>query len=196
MAGILAIVALVLSALFLGVMIVALVLLRRGEGPAYSASREYDANCREAVRTLTGDTVERIGGEQWYDPARRREPRPDEADEAAFRAAIREALGAVAPAGSGPDFDGAGHGRVAGGDGDVWVIPALSTAALRAEGLERWDGRGRLTVGLVLFNAEPPGGPATRIALPPQVLFPALERLGRDDLVRRFEELAERARTV
>jgi hypothetical protein len=70
------------------------------------------------------------------------------------------------------------------------VLPALSTADLRVE-LERGGDGGRLAVGLVLFNPEPPGGDAKRVALPIQVLFPALERAGRGDLVDRFAELKE-----
>ena len=49
-----------------------------------------------------------------------------------------------------------------------------------------------LVVGLVLFNPEPPGGDAKRVALPVQVLFPALTSFGRTDLVARFEELRDR----
>jgi hypothetical protein len=46
---------------------------------------------------------------------------------------------------------------------------------------------------LVLLNPEPPGGDARRVTLPVQVLFPALERAGREDLIRRFGEIRDRA---
>lgn len=186
----LAVVLLVLSASLLGVMITALVLLRRGEGPAYSTSRAYDGNRREALRVLTGETVESVPGEQWYDRARK-SPRGDEPMTGEFRAAVGEALRAVVPATRGLAFDDEGNARLEAEN--AWAVPAVSTADLRAGGLERWDGRGRLVIGVVLFNPEPPGGEATRVALPVQALFPALVRAGRDDLVRRFEALRARA---
>lgn len=174
MAGALSILALAVSAALLVGMVAVLVLLRRGEGPRYGASRTYDANRREAVRALTGETVDRVDVPQWYDP-RRRSAAPEDALAAPYRDAVAQALRAVAPA------------------DDVLVVPALSTADLRRE-LERGgDPDARLVIGLVLFNPEPPGGDAKRVALPIQVLFPALEAIGRADLVERFEELKERA---
>ena len=44
MAGLLSILALILSATLLAGMIAVLVLLRKGEGPRFGASRAYDAN--------------------------------------------------------------------------------------------------------------------------------------------------------
>jgi hypothetical protein len=41
-------------------------------------------------------------------------------------------------------------------------------------------------------DPEPPGTDPRWVALPVQVLFPALERAGRRDLVDRFEVLADR----
>ena len=174
MAGVLAILALVLSAALLAGMIAVLVLLRKGEGPRYGASRAYDANRREAIRALTGETVDRVDVPQWYD-ARRRAAAPDDPLEGPYRDAVAEALRAVAPAES------------------AIVVPALSTAELRRELEGRPDEDAQLVVGIVLLNPEPPGGDAKRVALPIQVLFPALERAGRADLVERFRGLKERA---
>lgn len=188
MAETLSIVALVVSSILLAVMIATLVLLRRGEGPTYGASRAYDANRREAVRILTGDQGERIPGGQWYDP-RRKGPSPGAPVVAEYRAAVAEALRAVVPPDRGLAFDREGNARIA-AEG-ARVLPAVSTADLRAE-LDRGDSD-RLAIGLVLFNAEPPGGDASRVALPVQVLFGALSRAGREDLVRRFAEIKERA---
>ena len=189
MAGALSIVALILSATLLAGMIAVLVLLRKGEGPRFGASRAYDANRREALRGLTGEEVDGANAEQWFEPARR-VATPDDPLADPFRGAVAEALAVVVPAirdlSVGPD----GRARLAAED--VTVLAALSTADLRAE-LERGGDAGRLVVGLVLFNAEPPGGDARRVALPVQALFPALERAGRDDLVARFRELRERA---
>ena len=72
MSAVLAISALVLSAALLAGVITILVLLRKGEGPRYSVSRAYDANRREAVRLLTGEETDRVGADQWFEPARRR----------------------------------------------------------------------------------------------------------------------------
>ncbi|MGH7566069.1 MAG: hypothetical protein ACREK2_04485, partial [Gemmatimonadota bacterium] len=66
MSGVISIAALVLSVTLMAGMVVVLVLLRKGEGPRYSASRVYDANRREAVRVLTGEDVDHVTGEQWF----------------------------------------------------------------------------------------------------------------------------------
>lgn len=188
MAGTLAIVALVVSGLLLGTMILALLLLRKGEGPRFSASRVYESNRRDALRALTGVEVEALPGGQWYAPAFE-EARAGEEIAARHRETVREALRAVVPEGAALEFDARDGARLEGGE--VRVVPAVSTAALR----EAEAGRetGRLTIGLVLFNPEPPGGEATRVTLPVQALFPALERAGRSDLIRSFEALREEA---
>jgi hypothetical protein len=190
MSGVLSIAALVVSAALMAGMVVVLILLRKGEGPRYSASRAYDANRREAVRALTGEAVDRVTGEQWFDPARRRSS-PDDPVAAPYRKAVAEALEAIVPADRDLALDAGGWAWLAAER--VWVLPALSTADLRAEDLDLPAQEGRLVVGLVLFNPEPPGGEATRVTLPIQALFPALVRSGRRDLVARFEALHERA---
>jgi hypothetical protein len=190
MSGVLAIAALVLSAGLLAFVVAVLVLLRKGEGPRYSASRAYDANRREAVRLLTGEETDRVGGEQWFEPARRR-PHADDPLAEPYRAMVADALRAVVPADRGLAFDAGGTASLAAER--TRVLPAVSTADLRAEDLDRWDGEARLVVGLVLFNPEPPGGDAKRVTLPIQALFPALERAGRGDLVARFAELRDGA---
>jgi hypothetical protein len=189
MAGALSIAALILSATLLAGMIAVLVLLRKGEGPRYGASRAYDANRREAVRALTGEEVERVDFAQWFEPARRAAA-PDDPLAAPYGEAVAATLAAVVPDARGLALEPDGRARLVAED--VTVLPALSTADLRL-GLERDGDAGRLVVGLVLFNPEPPGGDAKRVALPVQVLFPALERAGRGDLVARFAELKERA---
>lgn len=189
MAGALSIAALVLSAALLAGMVAVLVLLRKGEGPRYGTSRAYDANRRDALRALTGAEVDRLDSAQWFEPARRAAA-PDDPVAAPFRRAVAEALAAVVPSTHGLSVGPDGRGRLTAGD--VTVLPALSTADLRAE-LERAGDEGRLVVGVVLFNPEPPGGDAKRVTLPVQVLFPALERAGRGDLVARFAELRKRA---
>ena len=191
MAGALSIAALILSATLLAGMIAVLVLLRKGEGPRYGASRAYDANRRDAVRALTGEEVDRVDFAQWFEPARRNAA-PDDPLETPYGDAVAEALAVVVPAARGLALEPDGRARLVAED--VTVLPALSTADLRL-GLERYGDAGRLVVGLVLFNPEPPGGDAKRVALPIQVLFPALERVGRADLVDRFTELKERAAT-
>ncbi|MFN2383785.1 MAG: hypothetical protein ABR559_05915 [Gemmatimonadota bacterium] len=191
MAGLLSLVVLVLSGLILAGIVTMLFLVRRGEGPRFSASRAYDANGRDAMRALLGEEVDRVPRAQWYDPARRRVS-ADAETFPAYLETVAEALEAVVPDDRGLAFDPEGHAHLAAEN--VWVLPALSTADLRAEGLKPWDARGRLIVGLVLFNPEPPGGEATRVALPIQVLFPALEGAGRHDLIQRFEALSGRPR--
>lgn len=186
MAGIIAIAALVLSAALLAGMVGVLVLLRKGEGPRFSASRAYDENRREAVRVLTGEAAAHVTGAQWYDPARRR-PTPDDPLAEPFREAVAAALAAVVPRGHGMGWETDGAACLEAES--TWVVPAVSTADLRTRDLDRWSERARLVVGIVLFNPEPPGGDAKRVTLPVQALFPALERAGRDDLVARFEEL-------
>ena len=96
MSGAISIAALVLSVVLLAGMISVLVLLRKGEGPRYGASRAYDANRREALRVLTGEDVHHVPGDQWFDPARRR-PVPDDPVAAPFRDAVFEALDADPP---------------------------------------------------------------------------------------------------
>lgn len=189
MTGALSIAALILSAALMAGMVAVLVLLRKGEGPRYGTSRAYDANRREALRALTGEEVDRVVAAQWFEPARRVSTTDDPVAEP-YRRAVAEALAAVVPASRGLSLDPDGRARLA--TEDVAVLSALSTADLRME-LERVGDGGRLAVGLVLFNPEPPGGDAKRVALPIQVLFPALERAGRGDLVDRFVKLKERA---
>lgn len=186
MSGAISIAALVLSAALLGGMIVVLVLLRKGDGPRYGASRAYDANRREALRVLTGEEADRVPGDQWFDPARRR-PRPDDPAAAPFRDAASEALRAIVPAARDLSIDDSGRAWLAAER--TWVLSAVSTAQLREEDLDALTAEAALVVGLVLFNPEPPGGDAKRVTLPIQVLFPALRNAGREDLVARFEEL-------
>lgn len=187
---VIAIAALVLSAALLAGMVAVLVLLRKGEGPRFSVSRVYDENRREAVRVLTGENVDHVAGTQWYDPARRR-PGADDPVAAAYRKAVRAALETVVPAERGLAFEADGVARLE--TERTWVVPAIATADLRGEELDRLAERARLVVGLVLFNPEPPGGDAKRVALPIQVLFPSLERAGRDDLIAGFGELRARS---
>lgn len=191
MAWMIAVVALAVSVLLLGTVLTILVMLRRGDGPVYSANRLYDANRREAIHLLTGAEVEGLCGEQWFLRARREAARSDPL-EAEVGAAVVEALRAVVPADRGLVIDTEGRARLEG----AVVVPAVSTADLRASGvLEAWQARSasELLVALVLVNPEPPGGDARRVALPVQILFPALERAGRDDLVHRFAALRDRA---
>jgi hypothetical protein len=182
-----AIIALALSTLLLGSAIMILVMLRRGDGPVYSTSRSYDANRREALRVV-GAEAEAPPQDPWFAPARR-DSIVDAALDREFREAAAEALRAAVSSDRGLVIEADGQGRVEG----VRIVPAISTVDLRASGaLETWDGR-ELLVGLVLVNSEPPGGDARRVTLPVQVLFPSLERAGRRDLIRRFEELRDRA---
>ncbi len=185
----LATLALVVSFLLAAGMVTVLVLLRRGDGPVYRASRAYDENRREAFRVLTGEIVERVPADQRFDPARRRAPRPDDPRRETYRTAAREALEAVVPERSGLAFRADGWARLEAED--AWVVAELSTADLRTLDLAARDDRGRLTIGLVLWNPEPPGGPATRVALPVQSLFPTLRQRGRGELVERIERLSE-----
>jgi hypothetical protein len=183
-----AIVALALSTLLLGGAIMILVMLRRGDGPVYSTSRSYDANRREALRVVVGAEAGAPPQDPWF-AAARRDPIVDAALDREFREVAAEALRTAVSSDRGLVIEADGQGRVEG----VRVVPAISTADLRASGaLEAWDGR-ELLVGLVLVNSEPPGGDARRVTLPVQVLFPSLERAGRGDLIRRFEELRDRA---
>ncbi len=188
MSGAISIAALVLSAVLLAGMIVVLVLLRKGDGPRYGASRAYDANRREALRVLTGKDVDSVPGDQWFDPARRR-PLAEDPVAAPFRDAVTDALRAVIPAARELSVDDRGRAWLAGEN--AWVLPAVSTAELRKTDLDALGAEAALVVGLVLFNPEPPGGDAKRVALPIQVLFPALRNAGRDDLVARFERLRD-----
>jgi hypothetical protein len=192
MSGAISIAVLVLSAALLAGMISVLVLLRKGEGPRYGHSRAYDANRRNAMRVLTGDDLDHVPGEQWFDPDRRRLI-PDDPVAAPFRAAVSEALLAVFPAGDLSPLDDRGRAWLAAER--AWVLPAVSTAELREADLDALSAEAALVVGLVLFNPEPPGGDAKRVALPIQVLFPALRSAGRSDLVARFEELRERGKS-
>ena len=190
MSAVFAISALVLSVALLAGVVTVLVLLRKGEGPRYSVSRVYDANRREAVRLLTGEEKDRVDGEQWFEPSRR-QPLPADPLAAPYRGAVADALRAGVPAARGLAFDE--DGRASLSAERTWVLPAMSTADLRAEDLDRVADKARLVVGLVLFNTEPPGGDAKRVTLPIQALFPALERAGRGDLVERFTALREGA---
>lgn len=188
MAGILAIVALVVSALLLGTMILALVLLRKGEGPTYSASQAYESNRRDAIRTLTGEEVESVPGGQWYDPAFEH-PATGADRTVELREVIREALRAIVPEDAGLWFDPQGRPRLE--SDDTRIVPAVSTAALREDPAVESAGESAPVIGIVLFNPEPPGGEATRVTLPVQALFPALEREGRHDLIRGIEGLRD-----
>ncbi|HEU4464116.1 MAG TPA: hypothetical protein VFS53_03645 [Gemmatimonadota bacterium] len=191
MSGAIAIAALVLSAALLAGMISVLILLRKGEGPRYGHSRAYDENRRNALRVLTGEDVDRVPGEQWFDSARRRAI-PNDPVAVPFRDAVSEALLAVVPAARGlSPLDERGRAWLAAER--AWVLPAVSTAELREADLDALSAEAALVVGLVLFNPEPPGGDAKRVALPIQVLFPALRSAGRSDLVARFEDLRDRA---
>ncbi len=169
-------------------MLFVLVLLRRGDGPRYGASRAYDANRRQALRVLTGEDAESVPGEQWFDPARRRS-RPDDPARTLFREAVSDALRAVVPAERSMSLDD--HGRAWLAAEKTWVLAAMSTAELREADLDALGEEAALVVGLVLFNPEPPGGDARRVTLPVQVLFPALRQAGREDLVTRFEAIRE-----
>ena len=104
MSAVFAISALVLSVALLAGVVTVLVLLRKGEGPRYSVSRVYDANRREAVRLLTGEEKDRVGGEQWFEPSRR-QPVPADPLAAPYRSAVADALRAVVPAARGLAFD-------------------------------------------------------------------------------------------
>ena len=183
-----AIVALAFSTLLLGTAITLLVMLRRGDGPVYSASRLYDANRREAVRLLLGLETDAPPVDQWFVASR--EPISDPATERELREVTVEALGAVVPADRGFAVESSGHASVEG----ARVVTAMSTADLRASGvLDAWDEERGLLVGMVLLNPEPPGGDARRVTLPVQVLFPELEHAGRRDLILRFHGLRDRA---
>lgn len=181
-----AMLALALSVLLFAGAIVLLVLLRRGEGPRYSANRAYDESRRQALRLLLGEAAPaRIEG-QWF-LAGRDSPMANDPLEGGFREAALEALRVVVPADRGLAV-GADGVRLAG----ATIVPAVSTADLRApRKLEA--GKDGLVVGLVLFNAEPPGGDAHRVTIPIQALFPALEHAGRHDLVDRFTALRGQA---
>lgn len=187
MGSVLGIVALIVSVIFLAGMVTVLVLLRKGEGPTFSANREYDANRREAMRVLTGEPVDRIPGDQWYRPDRNQVIADDSLADP-FKVAVGDALEAVIPADRGLKIGGDGVASL--GDGDARILPAVSTADLRDALRSTSNGGDELVIGLVLFNPEPPGGNARHVALPIQILFPALERARRGDLVREFERLA------
>ena len=183
----LGIVALGISVLFLAVMVTVLVLLRKGEGPTFSANREYDANRREAVQLLTGEPVDHVPGDQWYRPDRNRVIADDPVADR-YRKAIGDALGAVIPEDCGLTMRDDGVANI--GDDQARIVPAVSTADLRDSLRSSAEDGGGLVIGLVLFNPEPPGGDARHVALPIQILFPALERAGRGDLIREFEQIA------
>jgi hypothetical protein len=86
-----------------------------------------------------------------------------------------------------------GSGQVDPGPIEAPFRSALAEA-LRVDGLRAGGpcGGEGLEIGLVLVDPEPPGTDPRWVALPVQVLFPALERAGRRDLVDRFEVLAGR----
>lgn len=179
--------ALVVSVLLLAGMVTILVLLRKGEGPTFSANRQYDANRREAVRVLTGEAVDCVSGDQWYRPDRNHVMADDPVADR-YRKAIGDALGAVIPKDRGLIMRDDGTASV-GGD-QTRIVPAVSTAELRDSLRSSAEDGGGLVIGLVLFNPEPPGGDARHVALPVQILFPALENAGRGDLICEFEQLA------
>ena len=183
----LGIAALVISVLFLAGMVTVLVLLRKGEGPTFSANREYDANRREAVRVLTGELVDRVPGDQWYRPERNRVIAADPVADRYVRA-VGDALGATMLKDRRLTIHDDGAATI--GDDQARIVPAVSTADLRERLRSSAGYEGRLVIGLVLFNPEPPGGDARHVALPVQILFHALESAGRGDLVREFEQLA------
>ncbi|MGH7543754.1 MAG: hypothetical protein ACREK7_07415 [Gemmatimonadota bacterium] len=176
-------IAVVLSLLlFLGVLVV-LVLVRRGDAPARRTSPEYDASRREAVRLLTGLEASPATSRSWR---RRAGPAEDGPLEAPFRSALTEALRVAVPGDRGLFVEPDGTARLA---RSARIVGAVSTAGLRARGASGSDG---LEIGLVLVDPEPPGTNPRWVALPVQILFPALERAGRLDLVDRFEGLARR----
>ncbi|HKY60948.1 MAG TPA: hypothetical protein VJP59_08050 [Gemmatimonadota bacterium] len=168
--------------LFLAVLAV-LVLVRRGDAPSRRTSREYDASRREAVRLLTGAESAPATSRSW---TRRAGSAGDGPLEAPFRSALAEALRVAVPGDRGLVVEPDGTARLA---GDARIVAAVSTAGLRARGPGEGDG---LSIGLVLVDPEPPGADPAWVALPVQVLFPALERAGRTDLVERLEGLARR----
>ncbi|MGH7570809.1 MAG: hypothetical protein ACREMK_03060 [Gemmatimonadota bacterium] len=170
--------------MFLGVLAV-LVLVRRGDAPRYRASPEYDACRREAVRLMAGTEAE-TGIRPWYRKGRRN-PNPDDPLREPFRSAAAEALRIAIPTERQVRIEPDGTALLSGG---VRILPEVSTADLRQRAR---DGSG-LEIGLVLVNPEPPGNYPRRVSLPVQILFPALERAGRSDLVERFRGLAERIR--
>lgn len=171
-----------LSFLFFLTVLVVLVLLRRGDAPARRTSPEYDASRREAVRLLTGLESAPATSRSW----RRRAGLTEEGPlEASFRSTLAEALRVVVPDDRGLVVEADGTARMA---GDACIAAAVSTEGLRARGPKG----GGLEIGLVLVDPEPPGTNPRWVALPVQVLFPALERAGRIDLVERFEGLAGR----
>lgn len=172
-------------AIFLGVLTV-LVLVRRGDAPRFRTSREYDASRREAVRLMTGADPE-PGNRSWFSKERRN-PCPDDPLRQPFREAAGEALLVAMPAAREPRIEPDGTARLTDG---VRILPEVSTADLRERPGDPGSG---LEIGLVLVNPEPPGNHPRRVSLPVQVLFPALERAGRADLVDRFRGLAERIR--
>lgn len=176
-------IAVLLSFLLFLTVLVVLVLVRRGDAPARRTSREYDASRREAVRLLTGAESAPATSRSWK---RRVGVAEDTALEAPFRSVLAEALRVAVPHDRGLVVEPDGTARLA---RDARIVAAVSTAGLRARGPGGGDG---LAIGLVLVDPEPPGTDPRWVALPVQVLFPALERAGRTDLVDRFEGLARR----
>lgn len=176
-------VAVLLSFLLFLTVLVVLVLVRRGDAPARRTSREYDASRREAVRLLTGAESVPATSRSWR---RRVGVGGDTHLEVPFRSALAEALRVAVPPDRGLVLEPDGTARLA---RDARVVAAVSTTGLRARGPGGGDG---LAIGLVLVDPEPPGADPRWVALPVQVLFPALERAGRTDLVERFEDLARR----
>jgi hypothetical protein len=168
--------------LFLAVVAV-LVLVRRGDAPTQRTSREYDASRREAVRLVPGAESAPATSRCW---SRRVASTEDGPIEAPFRSALAEALRVAVPHDHGLVVERDGTARLG---RDARIVAAVSTAGLRERGPGDGDG---LAIGLVLVDPEPPGTDPRWVALPVQVLFPALERAGRTDLVDRFEGLARR----
>ena len=176
-------IAVFLSVLFFLTVIVVLVMVRRGDAPSRRTSREYDASRREAVRLLTGLETPPATSRSWRRGVGAAEDGPLEAS---FRSALAEALRVAVPGDRGLVVLPDGTARL---DRDARIVAAVSTAGLRSRG--PGGGRG-LEIGLVLVDPEPPGTNPRWVALPVQILFPALERAGRTDLVDRFEGLARR----
>jgi hypothetical protein len=176
-------IAVLLSFLFFLTVLIVMVLVRRGDAPSRRTSPEYDASRREAVRLLTGIESAPATSRSWRRGSGQVDPGPIEAP---FRSALAEALRVAVPGDRGLFVMADGTARL---DRDTRIVAAVSTDGLRAGGPCGGEG---LEIGLVLVDPEPPGTDPRWVALPVQVLFPALERAGRRDLVDRFEVLAGR----
>lgn len=173
-------IAVLLSLLLFVAVLIVLVLVRSGDAPTRRTSAAYDASRREAVRLLTGEDSAPATHRSW----RRGNGTAREAGlEASFRSAVADALRVAVPPDRGLVLEPDGTARLAG----ARVVAAVSSAGLRARGRGNGD---ELVIGVVLVDPEPPGVDPRWVALPVQVLFPALQQAGRMDLVARFEGLA------